>query len=51
MVAGADSIDDMDLLRHGGMDRLFSGVRAQGPGKVVFQQVRSRLMGRCGSLA
>ena len=28
MVAGADSIDDMDLLRHGGMGRLFSGVRA-----------------------
>ena len=28
MVAGADSIADMDLLRHGGMDRLFSGVRA-----------------------
>ena len=28
MVAGADSIDDMDLLRHGGMDRLFAGVRA-----------------------
>ncbi len=28
MVAGADSIDDMGLLRHGGMDRLFSGVRA-----------------------
>jgi len=28
MVAGADSIDDMDLLRHGGMDRLFDGVRA-----------------------
>ena len=28
MVAGADSIDDMDLLRHGGMDRLFVGVRA-----------------------
>jgi hypothetical protein len=26
--AGADSIDDMDLLRHGGMDRLFTGVRA-----------------------
>ena len=23
MVAGADSIDDMDLLRHGAMDRLF----------------------------
>jgi len=28
MVAGADSIDDMDLLRHGGTDRLFGGVRA-----------------------
>jgi hypothetical protein len=28
MVAGADSIDDMDVLRHGGMDRLFGGVRA-----------------------
>jgi len=28
MVAGADSIDDMDLLRHGGMDRLFSGIHA-----------------------
>ncbi len=28
MVAGADSIDDMALLRHGAMGRLFSGVRA-----------------------
>jgi hypothetical protein len=28
MLAGADSIDDLDLLRHGGMDRLFTGVRA-----------------------
>jgi len=28
MVCGADSIDDMDLLRHGGMRRLFAGVRA-----------------------
>ncbi len=28
MVAGADSVADMDLLRHGGMDRLFGGVRA-----------------------
>ena len=28
MVAGADSIDDMDVLRHGGMPRLFTGVRA-----------------------
>ena len=28
MVAGADSIQDMDLLRHGGMDRLFTGISA-----------------------
>jgi hypothetical protein len=28
MVAGADCIDDMDLLRHGGMNRLFTGGRA-----------------------
>ncbi|MEU7816710.1 IS1380 family transposase [Pseudonocardia sp. NPDC049154] len=28
MVAGADSISDMDLLRHGGMRRLITGVRA-----------------------
>src|SRR3954463_8203387 len=28
MVAGADSISDLDLLRHGGMGRLFEEVRA-----------------------
>jgi hypothetical protein len=28
MVCGADSITDLDLLRHGGMGRLFTGVRA-----------------------
>ncbi|MGI8881244.1 MAG: IS1380 family transposase [Jatrophihabitans sp.] len=28
MVAGADSIEDMDLLRHGGMARLFTGIYA-----------------------
>jgi Transposase DDE domain group 1 len=28
MICGADSIDDLDLLRHGGMRRLFVGVRA-----------------------
>ena len=28
MVAGADSIADMDMLRHGAMDVLFAGVRA-----------------------
>src|SRR5437660_7523924 len=28
MAAGADSIDDMDLLRHGAMPDLFGGIRA-----------------------
>jgi hypothetical protein len=28
MVAGADSIDDLDVLRHGAMPRLFTGLRA-----------------------
>ena len=28
LVAGADSIDDLDRLRHGGMGRLFTGIRA-----------------------
>jgi hypothetical protein len=28
MVAGADSIEDMDLLRHGAMSRLASDARA-----------------------
>jgi hypothetical protein len=28
MAAGADSVDDMGLLRHGAMDVLFAGVRA-----------------------
>ncbi|MGW0631037.1 hypothetical protein [Streptomyces sp. NPDC002758] len=28
MIAGADSVDDMDRLRHGGLSRLFAGVRA-----------------------
>jgi hypothetical protein len=28
MLAGADSIDDLDLLRHGGVGRLFAGIRA-----------------------
>jgi hypothetical protein len=31
MIAGADSIDDLDLLRHGGMGELFDGVRAPSP--------------------
>ncbi len=28
MLAGADSIDDLNLLRHGGMARVFGGIRA-----------------------
>jgi hypothetical protein len=28
MIAGADSIDDLDVVRHGGMTELFGGVRA-----------------------
>ena len=28
MLAGADSIDDLDVLRHGGMGKVFSGARA-----------------------
>ena len=28
MIGGADSIEDMDLLRHGAMDALFGGIRA-----------------------
>jgi hypothetical protein len=28
MIGGADSIDDMGLLRHGAMTSLFGGVRA-----------------------
>jgi len=28
MLSGADSIDDLDVLRHGGMAKVFDGVRA-----------------------
>jgi hypothetical protein len=28
MAAGADSIDDLDVLRHGAMGEVFGGVRA-----------------------
>ena len=34
MVAGADSIDDMAMLRHGGMGRVFTAVRALDAGVV-----------------
>lgn len=37
MVAGADSIEDMDLLRHGGMGRLFTGGGAGDLGRAAAQ--------------
>ncbi len=42
MVAGADSIDDMDLLRHGGMGRLFDGVLGPVDAGVASAQLRLR---------
>src|SRR3954447_14167811 len=39
MVAGADSIDDMALLRHGGMTRVFAGAYA--PRRWVLSCARS----------
>jgi hypothetical protein len=47
MVAGADSVEDMDLLRHGGMGRLFTGIYAPSTlgsflRSFAFGHVRSR---------
>jgi hypothetical protein len=39
MVAGADSIDDLDLLRHGGMGRVFA--RAYAPRRWARSSARS----------
>ena len=39
MVAGADLIGDMDLLRPGGMDRLFTGIHALSTSGTFFQTV------------
>ena len=44
MVAGADSIDDMGLLRHWGMHRIFGGIRAPStcgtfPRTITFEHV------------
>lgn len=60
MVAGADSISDMGLLRHGGMARLFTEVRAPSTlgtllRSFTFGHVRqldtvaARLLGRLGA--
>jgi hypothetical protein len=47
MAAGADSIDDMDLLRHGAMSMLFGGVRAP---STLGSHLRSYTWGNAGQL-
>lgn len=47
MVAGADSIDDLDVLPHGGMDRVFTDVRAPA---TLGQFLRSFKFGHVGQL-
>ena len=47
MVAGADSIDDMAVLRHGGMGRLF--VRAYAP-STLGSFLRAFTFGHIGQL-
>lgn len=42
MVAGADSIDDMDLLRHGGMSVVFNGDPCALHARIVSAPVRPR---------
>ena len=42
MIAGADSIDDMALLRHGAMKRLFTGVRAPSTLGTFLQRLHLR---------
>ena len=46
MAAGADSIADLGLLRHGAMSRLFGGIRA--PSTLGSQPARLHL-GACGA--
>jgi hypothetical protein len=46
MIAGADIIDDMDLLRHGAMPALFGGVRAP---STLGSFLRSFTWGTCSS--
>ena len=48
MAAGADSIDDMDVLRHGAMDALFGGVRAP---STLGSHLRSYTWGNVSQLA
>ena len=51
MVAGADSISDMDLLRHGGMGRAFTEHRAPAGYSPAWLPVRSRAPAGCDCLA
>ena len=51
MVAGADSIDDMDLLRHGGMGRLFTGIRAPSTSTTPSKPPTGRAPGRAAAPA
>ena len=46
MIGGADSIDDLDLLRHGAMPLLFGGVRAP---STLGSFLRSFTWGTCSS--
>jgi Transposase DDE domain group 1 len=47
MAAGADSIDDMDVLRHGAMSALFGGIRAP---STLGSHLRSYTWGNVGQL-
>ncbi len=47
MAAGADSIDDMDVLRHGAMGTLFGGIRAP---STLGSHLRSCTWGNVGQL-
>ena len=40
MMAGADSIDDLDVLRHGAMGKLFGGVRAPSTLGTLLRSIR-----------
>jgi hypothetical protein len=48
MAAGADSIDDMDVLRHGAMSTLFGGIRAP---STLGSHLRSYTWGNVAQLA
>ena len=52
MLAGADSIDDLGVLRHGGMTKVFTGVKAPSTyGTFLLLHLRARPPARRGPLA